>query len=297
MSVAAFIACQRTDYGVPHGVACRAVGVSESWFYKWRDRPPTPRQRRRDDLADRIAKIFAESGGTYGSPRVALDLRAEGWRVSVNTVAQVMAEKGLVARVKRRRHSLTKPGRRVAARDHVRRQFTAVAPNLLWCGDLTEIVTDEGKLYLASVLDLFSRKCLGHAFSEHHDAELAEAALLMAVANRGGDVEGVIFHSDRGGEYTAEAFEAACNRQGIIQSMARVGSALDNAVSEAFNSTIKVEYIHRHHFRSREEARTTISNWIIGFYNPRRRHSACDGMSPDDYERFIAEARGSTETS
>jgi transposase InsO family protein len=271
--------------------------VSESWYYKWLDRPPTPRQQRRQDLADRVAKIFAESGGTYGSPRVALDLWEQGWRVSVNTVAKIMAELGLVARPQRRRRSLTRPGRRPAAKDHVRRQFVAVAPNLLWCGDLTEVVTGEGKLYLASVLDLFSRKCLGHAFSPHHDADLAEAALVMAIANRRGQVDGVIFHSDRGSEYTAVAFEAACTRQGIIQSMARVGSALDNAVSEAFNSTIKVEYIHRHRFATREQARTQISTWITGFYNPRRRHSACNGMSPDNYEKFMAEARGSTRTS
>jgi transposase InsO family protein len=297
VSVAGFIACQRTGYGMPHAVACRALGVSQSWFYKWIGRPPTPRQQRRLDLADRVGKIFAESGGTYGSPRVALELRVEGWRVSTNTVAQLMAQLGLVARPRRRRRSLTKPGRRPAARDHVRRQFVAVAPNLLWCGDLTEIVTDEGKMYMASVLDLFSRKCLGHAFGAHHDAQLAEAALVMAIANRRGRVDGVIFHSDRGSEYTAEAFEAACTRQGIIQSMARVGSALDNAVAEAFNSTIKVEFIHRHRFTTRDQARTQISTWITGFYNPRRRHSACDGMSPDDYERFIVEARGSTRTS
>jgi transposase InsO family protein len=297
VSVAAFIACQRTEQRVPHAVACRALGLSESWFYKWRNRPATARQQRRQQLADRIGKIFAESGGTYGSPRVAQELWAAGWRVSVNTVAQLMAELGLVARVRRRRRSLTRPGRRAAARDHVRRQFTAVAPNLLWCGDLTEIVTDQGKLYLATVLDLFSRKCLGHAFGVHHDADLAEAALLMAIAHRGGQVEGVIFHSDRGSEYTAAAFEAACARQGIIQSMARVGSALDNAVAEAFNSTIKVEYIHRRRFATQEQARTQISSWITGFYNPRRRHSACEGMSPDDYERLIAQARGSTGTS
>jgi putative transposase len=213
--------------------------------------------------------------------------------VSVNTVAQMMAEQGLVARPKRRRRSLTKPGRRSAARDHVRRQFVAVAPNLLWCGDLTEIVTGEGKLYLATVLDLFSRKCLGYAFGAHHDADLAQAALVMAIAHRGGQADGVIFHTDRGSEYTAEVFAAACARQGIIQSMARVGSALDNAVAEAFNSTIKVEYVYRHHFATHAQARTEISHWITTFYNPRRRHSACDRMSPNDYEKFITEARGS----
>jgi len=297
VSVAAFIAGQRAGFGVPHAISCRALGVSESWLYKWRDRPPTSRQARRAELVERIGKLFAESGSTYGSPRIWLDLRAEGWRLSVNTVAKLMAEEGLVARVVKRRRGLTRPGRKSAARDHVRRQFNSVAPNLLWCGDLTELVTDEGKLYQASVLDLFSRKCLGLAYSVHHDADVAEAALVMAIASRGGDVEGVIFHSDRGSEFSAEAYESACRRQGVIQSMARVGSCLDNAVSEAFHSTIKVEYIHRHHFRTREEARTKISNWILTFYNQRRRHQACNGMSPHDYEQFILEARGSTASS
>jgi putative transposase len=291
VSVAAFIGSQRTEHGVPHTVTCRALGLSESWFYKWRGRPPTPRQVRRAELADKIREIFDASGGTYGSPRVTLDLWAAGWRVSENTVAKLMAELGLAGRKPKRRRNLTKAGKRPAAPDRVRRQFTAVAPNLLWCGDLTEVDTDEGKLYLATVLDLFSRRLLGYAMSEHHDADLAVATLSMAAANRGGDIDGVIFHSDRGSEYTAEAFEAACDKLGVLQSMGRVGSALDNAAAEAFNSTIKVEYIHRHRFRTRAEARLKISTWIVDFYNVRRRHSACDGMSPIDYERFMAEAR------
>jgi transposase InsO family protein len=266
--------------------------LSESWFYKWRGRPLTARQARRAELADRIGQLFDASGGTYGSPRITLDLWAQGWQVSVNTVANLMAELGLAGRQPaKRRRSLTRAGKRPTARDHVRRQFTAVAPNLLWCGDLTEVDTDEGKLYLATVLDLFSRKMLGYAMSEHHDADLAEASLQMAVAGRG-DVDAVIFHSDRGSEYTAETFAKACRRLHVIQSMGRVGSALDNAASEAFNSTIKVEYIHRHRFRTRAEARLKIATWIVDFYNTRRRHSACDGMSPIDYERYMAEARG-----
>jgi transposase InsO family protein len=266
--------------------------VSESWFYKWRDRPATKRQQRRAELAQRIRELFDASGGTYGSPRITLDLWAEGWQVSVNTVAKLMAELGLAGRTPKHRRNLTKQGKRPAAPDLVRRQFTAVAPNVLWCGDLTEIDTDEGKLYLATVLDLFSRRLLGYAMSERHDAELAIASLRMAAANRGGIVEGVIFHSDRGSEYTAEAFEAACRRLGVVQSMGRVGSALDNAASEAFNSIIKVEYIHRHRFRTRAEARLKVATWIVDFYNTRRRHSACDGMSPINYERYMAEARG-----
>jgi putative transposase len=172
----------------------------------------------------------------------------------------------------------------------VRRRFTAPAPNVLWCGDLTEVDTGEGKLYLATVLDLFSRRLLGYAMSEHHDTDLAVASLRMATAHRRGDIDGVIFHSDRGSEYTAEAYEQACRQLGVIQSMGRVGSALDNAASEAFNSIIKVEYIHRHRFRTRAEARLKIATWIVEFYNARRRHSACDGMSPIDYERLMAEA-------
>jgi transposase InsO family protein len=290
--VAAFISSQRTEHGVPHAVTCRALGLSESWFYKWRDRQPTARQARRAELADAIRKIFDDSGGTYGSPRVTLDLWAAGWRVGENTVAKLMAELGLAGRKPKRRRSLTKQGKRPAAPDRVRRQFSAVAPNLLWCGDMTEIDTGEGKLYLATVLDLFSRRMLGYAMSEHHDVELVKASLSMAAASRAGNVDGVIFHSDRGSEYTAQTFESVCRRLGVLQSMGRVGSALDNAAAEAFNSTIKVEYIHRQHFRTRAEARLKIATWIVDFYNARRRHSACDGRSPIEYERFMAQARG-----
>jgi putative transposase len=290
VSVAAFIGSQRAEHGVPHTVTCRALGLSESWFYKWRDRPPTSRQVRRAELAEAIRAFFDASGGTYGSPRVTQDLWAAGIQVSENTVAKLMAELGLAGRKPRRRRQLTKPGKRPAAPDLVRRKFTAVAPNLLWCGDLTEVDTDEGKLYLATVLDLFSRRLLGYAMSEHHDAALARASLVMAAATRG-DIDGVIFHSDRGSEYTADIYAKACRRLGVIQSMGRVGSALDNAAAEAFNSIIKVEYIHRHRFRTRAEARLKIATWIVDFYNTRRRHSACDGLAPNDYERLMAEAR------
>ncbi|WP_371784842.1 IS3 family transposase [Streptosporangium subroseum] len=186
MSVAAFIYSQKTEHGISHVTSCRALGVSQSWLYKWKDRAPTPRQQRRADLDEAIAEHFTASGGTYGSPRIARDLREEGWRISVNTVAARMAELGLVARVRRRPRSLTRQGRRPAAPDLVHRQFTAVAPDVLWCGDVTEIITDEGKLYLATVEDLFSRRLLGYAMSEHHDAALTVASVQMAVATRGG---------------------------------------------------------------------------------------------------------------
>lgn len=181
-AVAAFIGNQRTEYHVPHRLACRVLGVSESWFCKWRDKPTTARQVRRGQLADAIRQVFEDSGGTYGSPKVWLVLVREGWRVSVNTVARPMADLGLAGRKVRRRRGLTRPGKRPAAPDFVRRDFTADAPDQVWCGDMTEITTGEGKLYLATVIDLFSRRLLGHAMGERHDAGLVIASLHMAAA-------------------------------------------------------------------------------------------------------------------
>ncbi|WP_031169912.1 IS3 family transposase, partial [Streptosporangium roseum] len=194
MSVAAFIASQKTEHGVPHAVACRILEVSQSWFYKWRDHRPGPRRQRREDLDAAITAAFEASGATYGSPRITRDLHERGWRVSANTVAVRMAELGLAGRMRRAPRSLTRQGNRPAAPDLVHRQFTAIAADVLWCGD----VTDEGKLYPATVEDLFSRRLLGYAMSEHHDADLAVASLQMAAVTRDGDVDGVIFHTDRG---------------------------------------------------------------------------------------------------
>ncbi|WP_345137396.1 DDE-type integrase/transposase/recombinase [Dactylosporangium darangshiense] len=145
---------------------------------------------------------------------------------------------------------------------------------------------------MATVIDLYSRRILGYAMGAHHDAGLVVAALNMAAVTRGGDVAGVIFHSDRGseGEYTSADFARACARWKVRQSMGRVGSCFDNAVAEATFSTIKVEYVHRRQFRTRAEARLKIATWITDFYNPRRRHSVCDGHSPIDYERSTARA-------
>jgi putative transposase len=293
VSVAAFIADQRRSHGVPHATSCRALGVSASWFYKWRERPPTRRQLRRRALTKRIIKSFRRSRGTYGSPRVHHDLVEAGWRVSVNTVAKIMAGHGLVARKPpRRRRGLTRPGGSGYARDLVGRCFDAVAPNVLWCGDLTEIATDEGKVYLATVIDMFSRKALGHAFGRHHDAALATAALRQAAARRGGQVDGVIFHSDRGGEYNGAELAACCARLGVTQSMGRTGSAHDNACSESFNSTLKVEHVYREHFATIDAAIKSTTEWIIEFYNPIRRHSANDGMAPTEFEQHMARVRG-----
>ena len=201
MTVASFVAAQRTEHGVPHVISCRALELSESWFYKWRTRRPTRRQQRRVDLDAAVKRSFDASGGRYGSPRVLADLVADGWRVSKKSVAASMARQGLVARPTRRGRWLTRPDRAAPpAPDLVKRDFTAPAINHKWCGDLTEVPTEEGKLYLATVEDLAARRILGFGLSEHHDAELATSALKMAVAVRGGDVTGTIFHSDRGSE-------------------------------------------------------------------------------------------------
>jgi transposase InsO family protein len=208
--------------------------------------------------------------------------------VSKNTVAALMAEQHLAARPKRRRKSTTRPGRgRWRAPDLVKRQFPAARLNHKWYGDGTEIPTDEGKLHLVSVMDAASRKILGFTLSERHDAAAAYGALAMAVTMRGGQVPGVIMHTDQGSEYTARAFQAACQRLSIAQSMGRPGSALDNAVIESWHSTLEFELRRVQHFATREQARTAVAAWIED-YNTRRRHTACQKMPPAAYEQLLA---------
>jgi putative transposase len=170
----------------------------------------------------------------------------------------------------------------------VKRDFGAEAVDQRWCGDLTEIPTDEGKLYLATVLDLASRRLPGFAMGEHHDSLLAKAALCMAAAVRGGDVDGVIFHTDKGGEYVGDVFTTACAALGVRQSMGRVGSALDNAAAESFNSTLEWELLSRRRFDTKDQARREIAAFIDR-YNHRRRHSSCEMLPPVAYEQVLAE--------
>jgi putative transposase len=203
--VAAFIAAQREAHRIPHAVACRALGVSQSWFYKWaghaRAGTLPPRAARRARLAAEVRRLFESCEGKRGSPMITADLKDAGWRVSENTVAKLMAEQGLAARPKRRRRATTRPGRgRWRAPDLVRRQFPAQKINQKWYGDGTEIPTDEGKLYLTSVMDAASRRILGFTVSGHHDAAAAYGALAMAITVRGGQVPGVIMHTDQGSE-------------------------------------------------------------------------------------------------
>jgi putative transposase len=292
VSLAALIAFQRVECGIPHAVSCRALGVSQAWFYKWRRGDWSLRRQRRAALASVVVYLFKAHHGTYGSPRITADLRELGWKVSKNTVAALMAEQGLVARRPWRRRSSTRPDKSARkAPDALRRDFRPPArPNLRWVGDLTEIPTDEGTLYLAAILDLHSRRCVGFAMGVHHDAELARAALCVAIAIRGGSVAGVVFHSDQGGEYTGRVFAQACRSAGVTQSMGRTGSALDNAVAEAFNSTLEWELLRQRQFTTREQARRAVAAWIDE-YNTERRHSTNGMLSPAAYERAHAAQR------
>jgi putative transposase len=285
--VAALIAAQRDIHRVPYAVTCRALGVSRSWYYKHKAGELAPRAARRAALASEVRRLFTAHRGTYGSPRITADLREAGWQVSENTVAAVMREQGLAARQNKRRRSTTRPGKgRWRAPDLVKRDFPAQKINIKWYGDGTEIKTGEGKLYLASVLDMASRRVLGFALGEHHDAQLAYSALAMAAAVRGGQVPGVIMHTDRGSEYTAGLVRQACERLGIRQSMGRPGSALDNAVIESWHSTLEFELRAVERFATRSAARVRVSAWIEN-YNTRRRHSALGMMSPLGYERAL----------
>src|SRR5215207_9306725 len=198
-----------------------------------------------------------------------------------------MRRQRLVARRIKRRNGLTRQDKTAPTfPDLLRRDFTAAALNTRWVGDMTEIPTAAGKLYLATVIDLYSRRLLGAATGLHPDAQLACEAIKMAVAARGGaeQIQGVIFHTDRGSTYTATAFTAMCRRLEIRQSMGRVGSCFDNAAAEAFFSSLEWEVLSRHKFATIGAARATVIDWCYGFYNHRRRHSAAAGLSPINYE-------------
>jgi len=286
--VAAFIAAQRAAHGIPHAVSCRALGVSQAWYYKWAGGALPPRAARRQRLKAEVARLFRLHKGKYGSPRITADLKDAGWKVSENTVAALMREQGLAARAKKKRKGTTRPGKgRWRAPDLVERDFPARRINRKWFGDGTQIPTDEGRLHLVSVLDAASRRVLGFTVAERHDAQMAYGALAMAIAVRGGSVPGVIFHTDQGSEYTARLFQQACQRLGVQQSMGRPGSALGNAVIESWHSTVEFELRRAEHFATKAAARAGVAVWIEE-YNTTRRHSALGMRSPVDYELALA---------
>ena len=313
MSVARFIADQRTIYRVPHTMTCLLLGVSLAWFYKWRDRSLGPgassglftaMDRRRYTIDRAVKVMFTKKRGLHGSPRLHADLLDDGWEVSEKTVADSMRRQGLVARRIKRRNGLTRQDKTAPKfADLLRRDFTAQRPNARWVGDMTEIPTASGKLYLATVIDLYSRRLLGAATSLHPDAELACAAIKMAVAARGGvdavnqpgwrteETKRDIFHPDRGPTYTATSFTKLCRDMGIRQSMGRVGSCFDNAAAEAFFSSLEWEVLSRHDFEDTRQAQAVVLDWCYGFYNHERRHSSAGMMSPVSYENTAAPDR------
>jgi len=291
VSVARFIADQRTLYRVPVAVCCAILGISIGWFYKWIKAPVTDQLRRRRDLDAEVARLFEVSDRTYGSPRIHRDLVEAGWSVGENTVAESMHRQCLFGRKPKRRKGLTREDRAAPKfPDLLKRDFTAPAANRKWCGDVTEVPTGEGKLYLATVLDLFSRRLLACPMSEHPDAELCGDAIKIAAAARGGRerIDGVVFHTDRGSTYTAASFTALCVRLGVRQSMGRVGSCFDNAAAESFFSTLEHEVLSRHRFASKAEARKIVLAWCHEFYNTRRRHSSAALLPPAEFEKITA---------
>lgn len=268
----------------PVHTMCRLLEVSASGFYAWVERPPSERSQADLQLLARIRQIHATSKGTYGSPRIHAALAAEGIHVSAKRVARLLQEAGLRGASRRRWICTTQRNPRARpAPDLVQRQFHADQPNRLWVADATYIPTLAGFLYLAVVLDVFSRRIVGWAMRRHLATELMLAALDMALLQR--RPQGVIHHSDQGSQYTSLAFGRRCRDMGVRPSMGSVGDCFDNAMCESFFATLECELLARHRFQTREEAERVVFEFIEGWYNTQRLHSGIGYLSPIDYER------------
>lgn len=273
---------------LPVAVSCRAMKVSTSGFYEWRHHQAHPRPRIREDqeLVVRIRAIHQMSRQTYGSPRVHAELRlGENIRCSRKRVERLMRQEQIAGVHKRRRNSTTR--RDLAAQssdDLVNRGFDADGPNRLWVSDITEHPTAEGKVYLAAVIDAFSRRVIGWSISEHIRSELVVDALQMAIWRRYPNDHPTVVHSDHGAQYTSWAFGRRLRAAGLLGSMGSIGDAYDNAAAESFFSIIQRELFDRQRWNTRTELATAIFEYIEGWYNPRRRHSYCNQRSPIDYE-------------
>ena len=271
----------------PIATQCRVLGVSPSGYYAWRDRPPSARALSNAALKERIGTIHADSQGTYGVPRIYEELKASGESVSRKRIARLMGELGIEGVTRRRRtHTTVRDEDARPAPDLVDREFAADAPNRLWVADITYCPTWAGFLYLAVVLDVFSRRVVGWAMANHLRTELVLEALNMALGQR--RPENVIHHSDQGSQYTSIAFGKRCERAGVRPSMGSVGDCYDNALAESFFATLECELIDRSTWRTHGEARQALFEYIEGWYNPRRRHSSIDYLSPMQYEQRYA---------
>jgi len=268
----------------PVRAQCRVLDVSASGYYAWLKRPPSARGLRNVVMTERICTIHAESDATYGMPKVRAELIAQGETISRKLVAKLMQRAGLQGVSRRRGFVVTtqRDASNAKAPDLVQRQFVAQAPNQLWVADMTYIPTWVGFIYLAVVIDVWSRRVVGWSIGEHMRAELVLAALNMALAQR--RPEAVIHHSDQGSQYTSLAFGKRCQEMGVRPSMGSVGDAYDNAMAESFFASLECELLNRRSFKTKIEARLAVFTWIEGWYNPRRRHSALGYLSPKNFE-------------
>ena len=268
----------------PIATMCHTLGVSSSGYYAWTIRPPSKRAIEDAGMTERIRAFHARSRGTYGAPRIHQDLFEEGDRVGRKRIARLMRLAGLCG-VSRRKGCRTtiRNDDTCPAPDLVERNFTVTAPDQLWVADITYIPTWAGFLYLAVVLDAFSRRIVGWAMETHLRTELVLDALNMALWRR--RPSAVIHHSDQGCQYTSIAFGKRCKEAGVRHSMGSAGDCYDNAMCESFFATLECELLDRQRFRTQAEARMAVFDFLEGWYNPHRRHSGAGNLSPMEYER------------
>jgi putative transposase len=268
---------------------CRTLGVSTSGYYAWLTRPPSRRKQTDVLIGDRIEAFYHASRCTYGRPNLKVDLAEVGVSISNDRLARLMRERGIVGVSRRKAFKTTRRDRNARpAPDLVDRKFVANATNQLWVADITYIPTWSGFLFLAVVLDVFSRRIVGWAMANHLRTELVLQALDMAIWRR--RPENVIHHSDQGTQYTSIAFGRRCKEAGIRPSMGSVGDCYDNAMCESFFATLECELLDRRSFKTQHEAGLEVFDFIEGWYNPRRRHSALGYLAPNVYERRMAQA-------
>jgi putative transposase len=286
-----FIAVEKAHHSVV--LLCRVLGVAKSAFYAWQHHHSSAHAQADQRLTEQIRAIHDQSRCTYGAPRVHAELRQRGTRVARKRVARLMRTARLVGRCPRRFRRTTIPDLTAQTPDLVQRQFRPAAPDALWVADITYVRTWEGWLYLAVILDAFSRRVVGWALADHLRTELASAALGMALRNRGPQ-PGWIHHSDRGVQYTSTAYADVLGAHGARQSVGNPGTCWDNAVAEAFFATLKTELLYRHAWPTHQAARTAIVEFIESFYNRARLHSTLEYRSPltceEDYYRLTAAA-------
>jgi len=278
----AFVAKHRGIW--PMSWICEALGVSRSGFHAWLSRAPSARARTDEALGAKVRASFIASYRTYGARRVWHDLLAEGLSCGLHGVERLMRQQALKARPRRRGLPRDDGERSVIAGNVLDRQFTADAPNRKWVADFTYIWTAEGWLYVAAVIDLFSRRVVGWSMSDTMTAQLVTDALVMAIWRRG-KPDALLHHSDQGSQYTSEQFQRLMTDNGVTCSMSRSGNVWDNAAMESFFSSLKTERIARKIYRTRNHAKAEVFDYIERFYNPTRRHSTLGYLSPMDFEK------------